>query len=152
MIPIVALMLLPASSFEVGQPAENTQAEIDYCSGQGSGQPFRLCLADQKHERAERELKPLLIKVRAAAISQRNAIAEFAKQTGSVTLEGDPATAFETSQELWKKSFAADCGAVGLSRATGNAGTEGVTAELECEADRTFERIAFLKRAYDIKD
>lgn len=152
MTPILALMMFQASSSEVGLSPENTQAEIDYCSKEDSDQPLRFCLADQKHERAQRALTQQLEKARLGATAQRKAIAEFTKQIGGTTIEGDPITALEASQLLWEKSFAADCLAVGLSRATGNAGTEGVTAKLECEADRTFERIEFLKRTYVIED
>lgn len=69
-----------------------------------------------------------------------------------MTFKGDPVAALESSQKLWEKSFSADCGIVGLSLATGNAGTEGVTAGLECEADRIFERVKFLKRTYYIEE
>jgi hypothetical protein len=129
-----------------------TQGEIDYCASSSSGQPFLFCLADRRYERGEYELETLLPKLRAAARAQSEHIAEFSRRIGGVTLEGDPVDALETSQRLWKESAAADCLAFGLSQATGDAGTQGVETELDCRADRVFERIEYLKLTYDIED
>jgi hypothetical protein len=157
---IAALLLFAAQAGGGVSPTENganelggsAQAEIDFCNGPNSDQPYLFCLSDRRYERGERELKALLPKVRAAALAQRSDIAEFNAKQGRVTLEGDPLRAFESSQRLWEKSFVADCRASGLSQATGNAGTQGVSTELECEADRIFERIDFLKRTYGVGD
>lgn len=123
---------------------DNTPKESAYCRGSDSGQPFGFCLADRKHERAERDLAKAIAKARRGAIKQKQEIG----RSGPVTLAGDPLRMLDLSQKAWEKSYRADCLAAGLSVATGNAGTEGVTTNLECEAVRIFERARFLDRLF----
>ena len=126
----------------------NTAQEVEFCSGPSSTQPFRFCLADQKSERAKRQLTSALASARLAAANQKVEIARYVRSFGGVTLTGDPVRALDASQRAWERSYRADCHVVGLTVATGNAGTEGVTTNAMCEADRILERVSFLNDAF----
>lgn len=128
------------------------KADQAYCDSPASGQPTRYCLADRRYERELAKHAALLPKARRAAQEQRREIRRFAALNAGVTLAGDPAAVLEMAQKAWTASYRADCRAVGLSSATGNAGTGGVTADLECRADRLAERSLFLKSVYGLGD
>ena len=127
---------------------ESTPQEISFCSGPESDQGLRFCLADKLHERAEHELRTAVASARRSAVVQRREIAALSKKNGAVTLSGDPVRALVASQSAWERSYRADCIVVGLGAATGNAGTEGVTSNRNCEANRILDRVAFLKQTY----
>ncbi len=147
---MILVLLLFAQS--PGVAGENTAREIAFCSGSQSTQPLRFCLADRRYERLKAEVAALLPKARRAAQMQRREILEFSRRNGGVTLDGSPVTALDRAQRAWEVSYVADCGVFALSRATGNAGTEGVTAMQDCYADRIAERIGFLKTIYVLGD
>lgn len=144
---IFALML---AALSMAQADDAAQRDAAYCSSGASDQPGRLCLADRRYERGKRELAALLPLARRAAEDNRREIDDFSKRIGGVTLEGDPIAALIKAQKIWEASHAADCGLIGLQSATGNGGTEGPTAELECLADRVAQRVRFLKDAYSL--
>ncbi len=129
---------------------EATAQEFTICSKQDD-QPYRFCLADRKYERARQDLAIAYAKAQRAATAHRREIAEFSRTNGGVTQSGDPVQALVTAQRAWTRSYQADCAVVGLAVATGNAGTEGVTKSRDCEADRLFERVRFLRDAYPSK-
>ena len=72
----------------------------------------------------------------------------FSRQSGGVTLSGDPVKVLEASQKAWEQSYIEDCHVEGLAVATGNAGTEGVNTMHDCEATRIFQRVDFLVSAF----
>ncbi len=94
----------------------------------------------------------MLMKARRAALAQKQQIKRFSRANGGVTLEGDPVSALEVSQRAWERSYQADCQVAGLAVAMGNAGTEGVTTNWQCEADRILDRVQFLNKFYSIKE
>ncbi|WBY08407.1 lysozyme inhibitor LprI family protein [Sphingomonas sp. 7/4-4] len=126
----------------------NTKQEIAFCASKENIQPYRFCLVDQRYERARKELAVALIDARRAAIAKRREIAESRRLGIGVTLSGDPVRALQLSQRAWERSYRADCYVVGLGVATGNAGTQGVTTDWECEMHRVLDRVAFLKKAF----
>ena len=132
--------------------SEQELHELSYCMSGESGQPFRFCLNDRRWERGRVELDAVLKKVSAAIESQDRTLREYTKSSGGVTFVAMAKKSFHNSQKLWEKSYAADCTLVGISMRTGSAGTEGVTANWGCEADRILERVAFLRRTYDLSD
>lgn len=146
---ILTLLLAAASPMQADDATKRDEA---YCAASDSGQPERFCLADRRYMRGESELADLLPQVHRATKDSRREIADFTKRIGGVSLRGDPVAALEKAQKAWEASYAADCGVVGLQVATGNGGTEGPTAQLECSADRIAERIGFLKTIYDLRD
>ena len=127
---------------------DSTVQERSFCASAQSSQPERFCLADRKHERAERGMASALAKARLDAVAKKREIQRFARAVGGVTLGGDPVKALATSQQAWQRSYRADCNAAGLDVATGNGGTEGVTLQWECEADRILDRARFLTKLY----
>ncbi|MET3709919.1 uncharacterized protein YecT (DUF1311 family) [Sphingomonas trueperi] len=127
---------------------ERTKEDEAFCSSDKSGQPYRFCMADREHARAERQLVVAFARARRAAVEQKRRIDAFRRSTGDVTLLGNPMLVLETSQRVWERSFRADCHLLGLASATGNAGTEGVTASLKCEVDRIQQRVQFLEQAF----
>ncbi|WP_445191728.1 lysozyme inhibitor LprI family protein [Sphingomonas sp. Tas61C01] len=141
MILPVMLMLQAADAAR-----ESTPSEIDLCSE--SDQGLRFCLADKLHARAEHAMDIALASARRSATVQKREIADFSTKNGGVTLSGDPVRALVASQSAWERSYRADCLVVGLGVATGNAGTEGVTSNLNCEANRILDRVAFLNQTY----
>lgn len=138
-------MILFSLLLSQAQPYESTPQEIAICLRQ-SDQPERFCMADRKHDRAEKELAVAMVTARRAALAQKRAIAQFSREVGGVTLEGNPVEVLEASHRAWLKSYRSDCLLAGLALANGNAGTEGVTANWACEANRILDRVDFLKR------
>lgn len=147
---ILAVMLAAMSMAQADDDA--AQRDEAYCSSCASGQPSRLCLADRRYERIKSELAALLPQARRAAENSRREIADFSKRIGDVSLEGNPVAALAKAQRAWEVSYAADCSVVGLQMATGNGGTEGPTARLECLADHIEQRVRFLKDIYFLGD
>ena len=127
--------------------AEPTKQDQAFCDSDKGTQPFRFCIADRMHERAQRQLATAIAQARRAAVQQKRGIAEFRRSMGGVTLNGDPVLELEASQRAWERSYRADCHLLGLGSATGNAGTEGVTTMVQCEADRIQQRVQFLQKA-----
>ncbi len=150
-LAIRILFLLIAMALPI-QTIDATTRDEAYCATPDSGQPMRFCLADRRYERLKANLAALLPKARRAAQEQRRAILEFSRRNGGVTLDGNPVTVLDRAQRAWEVSYVADCSVFALSRATGGAGTEGVTAQQECNADRIAERIGFLKTIYVLGD
>ena len=132
--------------------SEQELHELSYCMSDENGQPFRFCLNNRRWERGRVELDAALKNISAAIETQDRTLREFTKISGGVTFVAKAKKSFHSSQKLWGKSYAADCTLVGISMRTGNAGTEGVTANWGCEADRILERVAFLRRTYDLSD
>jgi uncharacterized protein YecT (DUF1311 family) len=130
------------------QNMASTKAEEAYCAKPNSSQPYRFCLANRKRERASTALKAALTAARRGAGIQKREIMRFSRQSGGVTLSGDPVKVLEASQKAWEQSYIEDCHVEGLAVATGNAGTEGVNTMHDCEATRIFQRVDFLVSAF----
>ena len=150
---ILLLLVVTGSHPADAQSQSMPQPDDDeYCSSDDNSAPYRFCLAERRFDRASEELDRLIPMIRLTAMNRRESLSEFAEKFGDVTLEGDPVDAFDASQQAWEVSYRADCELIGIMTATGNAGTEGVTARVDCEAERVEQRIAHLKTIYEMED
>jgi uncharacterized protein YecT (DUF1311 family) len=139
---ILAFLLLTASQAAATIP----------CSSDDSSLPYPMCVAEQRSEAAQAELEQVLELARKSAMDEREAYLEREKSGVRSTLDADEVGSLEVAQELWRVSMEADC--LLVATAFKRAVTSNVPHEerMKCEADRTIERITFLKHRYGLRE
>ena len=121
------------------------------CDSDDSSLPYLMCLAEQRSEAAQTELEQVFQRAREAAAREREAYLDWEKSGVRSTLDADEIASLEAAQELWRVSMEADCLLIATAFKRAVTSTVPHDERMKCEADRTLERITFLKNRYRLE-